>query len=74
MLPSYLYFKEQEVLLLKTRKLFYKIKPPCSKCLYKRGVIETPVNPCPLCKLNGYQSFELFQKQLSMKKSVDEIH
>ena len=40
-------------------------KKPCVKCPYKLGMVETPINPCPQCKLNDYQSYEWFQKQLS---------
>lgn len=46
-------------------KLINQIKQPCAKCPYKLGAVETPVNPCPQCKLNGYQSYEWFLKQLS---------
>ncbi len=44
------------------RKLINRIKPPCAKCPYKLGIVKTPVNPCPQCKLNGYQSYEWFRK------------
>lgn len=37
-------------------------KAPCPKCPYKLGIVKTLVNPCPQCKLNGYRSFEQFQK------------
>ncbi len=37
----------------------------CHKCPYKLGTVETPINPCPQCKLNGYQSYEWLLKQLS---------
>ena len=50
--------------------LIYKIKPPCDKCPYKLGLVHTVVNPCPQCKANGYQSYEMFKKQLS-KEAVD---
>lgn len=39
-------------------------KKPCSKCPYKLGEIRTVTNPCPQCKLNGYQMFEQFKKKL----------
>ena len=42
---------------IKSRK-----KPPCPKCPYKLGIVKTLINPCPQCKLNGFQSFEQFQK------------
>lgn len=47
----------------KLKKLMYDLKPPCSRCPYKLGTIETVVNPCPQCKLNDYRSFEQFRKQ-----------
>ena len=40
-------------------------KKPCAKCPYKLGIIKTLINPCPECKLNSYQSYEWFKKQLS---------
>lgn len=36
------------------------IKAPCAKCPYKLGLVKTPVNPCPECRLNGYQSYKQF--------------
>ena len=30
------------------------------------------VNPCPQCKLNGYQGYELFEKQLLGNEEVNE--
>ncbi len=37
-------------------------KKPCAKCPYKLGAVETPVNPCPQCKLNNYDACERFLK------------
>lgn len=37
-------------------------KKPCSKCPYKLGTVKTLINPCPQCKLNGYDSYERFLK------------
>lgn len=37
-------------------------KKPCAKCPYKLGIAKTPVNPCPRCRLDGYSSYEWFQK------------
>ncbi len=51
--------------LLKISKIITKIKPPCSKCPYKSGLIETLVSPCVSCKENAYKTFEEFQKRLS---------
>lgn len=47
------------------KNLLHQIKPPCDKCPYTLGLIQTTVNPCPQCKLNGYQSYEWFLKQLT---------
>lgn len=55
---------------MKLKKLIYGINPPCAKCPYKLGLIETPVNPCPQCKLDGcYMSYEWFQKILWQGKT-----
>lgn len=45
------------------KAILYKINPPCSRCLYKLGLVQTVVNPCPQCKKNNYQTFEHFQKE-----------
>lgn len=47
---------------MKLKKLINQIKAPCAKCPYKLGIVETPINPCPQCKLDGYQSYEWFHK------------
>ena len=44
-------------------KVLYQVKPPCPKCPYKLGQVHTLMNPCPQCKLNGYQAYERFKKQ-----------
>lgn len=49
---------------MKFKELYYKVKPPCDKCPYKLGQVHTPVNPCPMCKINNYQMFDLFRKSL----------
>ncbi|MBD5449753.1 MAG: hypothetical protein HDR28_06295 [Lachnospiraceae bacterium] len=55
-------------------KLINKIRLPCAKCPYKLGIVKTPVNPCPPCKLNDYQSYEWFQKQLAGEyQSIESI-
>lgn len=48
---------------MKLNNLLYQIKPPCDKCPYKLGLVQTLITPCPQCKANGYQMFERFQKQ-----------
>lgn len=45
------------------KNLAYKLKPPCSECPYKRGLVQTVVNPCPQCRSNGYRMLGMFQKQ-----------
>lgn len=47
---------------MKLKKLIYRINPPCAKCPYKLGLVETLVNPCPKCKLDGYSAYERFLK------------
>lgn len=41
------------------------IKKPCHKCPYALGLVHTVINPCLQCRLNGYQPYQWFQKQLS---------
>lgn len=40
-------------------------KKPCSKCPYALGLVHTVTNPCPQCMVNGYQSYQWFEKHLS---------
>ena len=40
------------------KKLIYKMIPPCKKCPYKLGLVQTFVNPCPDCRDNGYSTYE----------------
>ena len=47
-------------------------KKPCPKCPYTLGLIHTVTNPCPKCELNGYQSYEWFQKQLSGDRLISQ--
>ena len=47
------------------KRLIHHITPPCAKCPYKLGLVHTVVNPCPHCKENDYQTFEMFQQQAS---------
>ena len=44
-------------------------KKPCSRCPYTLGLVNTLTNPCPECRMNGYRSYEWFQKQLSKECS-----
>lgn len=54
------------------KRLNYKWKAPCNKCPYKLGQIQTVINPCPQCKLNGYQGYEQLKKQLLGNEEVTE--
>ena len=51
---------------MKVKDLIHHMNPPCAKCPYKLGLVQTLINPCPQCKENGYQTFERFQKGLSV--------
>ena len=51
---------------------FNRLKAPCAKCPYKLGLIKTLVNPCPKCRLNGYQSYKQFVENHFDKKSPSE--
>lgn len=42
------------------KELIYRIKPSCTKCPYTLGLVRTLVNPCPQCKLDGYQAYKHF--------------
>lgn len=57
---------------MKLKETISQKKALCGKCPYKLGTIETLVNPCPHCKLNGYSSYEWFRKvQRQGKESKD---
>lgn len=49
---------------MKIQELMYKLKPPCSKCPYKLGLVKIFVNPCPQCKENDYQAYEHFLRRV----------
>lgn len=49
---------------MKIKELICHIKSPCPKCPYTLGLVHTLVNPCPECRVNGYQMFERFQRGL----------
>ena len=42
----------------------------CTKCPYKLGVIQTIVNPCPNCKMNGYRALDQLLRHLLGKISA----
>lgn len=46
-------------------------RKPCAKCPYTLGLVKTVTNPCPECKLNGYQSYEWFVKMQSQGKEPE---
>jgi hypothetical protein len=48
-----------------------KVKP-CKNCPYKLGIVEALVNPCIQCELNGYNMFEVFQRQMQKGFSASE--
>ena len=51
---------------MKLKKLIDRVKSPCAKCLYNRlDMFKMPRSFCKQCKMNGYQSYELFLKPLS---------
>lgn len=49
---------------MKLKEIILRRKAPCGKCPYKLGLMTTPVNPCPECKMKGYSSYEWFLKEL----------
>ena len=46
---------------MNSKDLLNKMIPPCPKCPYKLGQVETVKNPCPECKLNNYSAYETFK-------------
>ena len=36
----------------------FKIKP-CKKCPYKLGLVQFVTNPCPSCKANNYEMYDI---------------
>jgi len=50
---------------LKLNDLTHQMKPPCTKCPYKLGLVQTLTNPCPQCSENGYQTFKRFQQEMT---------
>ena len=53
---------------MNSKDLLNKIIPPCSKCPYKLGQVETLKNPCPECKLNNYRTYETFKSMAGGQK------
>ncbi len=45
-------------------KKAHRRKPPCGDCPYTLGLVHTLRNPCPECKLNGYQMYDMFKRQV----------
>lgn len=50
---------------MKMKAILYKVKPPCSRCPYKLGLVHTVVNPCSQCKENGYKTYERLKKKIT---------
>lgn len=44
--------------------LLHQTNPPCAKCPYELGQVQTLTNPCPQCEENGYQMYKRFQKEM----------
>lgn len=55
---------------MKLQVLLYKLYPPCPRCPYRLGLIKTTVNPCPQCKMNGYNSYITYRKLLKEDNHV----
>lgn len=43
-------------------KLVYKLQPPCPKCPYTLGQVLMVTSPCPMCKLDGYKTYERLRR------------
>ena len=41
------------------KKLIYLLKPPCKKCPYTLGRVKFTKSPCPQCKLNNYNMYDM---------------
>lgn len=54
------------------QNLIHQIKPPCARCPYKLGLVQTLTNPCPQCREDGYRMYELFNKFRWEEKSDGE--
>ncbi|MFI3253582.1 MAG: hypothetical protein R3Y63_04470 [Eubacteriales bacterium] len=48
--------------------------PPCKKCLYKLGIVQTFVDPCPTCKMNGYNMLDFFSPTVFRGGESEEIN
>lgn len=54
---------------MKLKEVVSQKKALCEKCPYTLGLIKTVTNPCLKCRMNGYRSYEWFQKQFSGEDS-----
>ena len=43
------------------KKLLYAIKPPCSKCPYTLGQVQFVRSPCPECKANNHNMYNILK-------------
>ena len=46
---------------MELRRFIQQFNPPCDKCPYKLGLVQTLINPCPQCKAS---------RRLNSSKSV----
>ena len=44
--------------------LIKNLTAPCAKCPYTLGQVKTLVNPCPSCKMNGYNMYKTFTEEM----------
>ena len=41
------------------KRLVHMFKLPCPQCPYTLGYVKCVVSPCPMCKLNNYETYHL---------------
>ena len=34
------------------------LRPPCRTCPYRLGSVQFVENPCPMCRMNGYRTYD----------------
>ncbi|MDE7245660.1 MAG: hypothetical protein K2O18_17040 [Oscillospiraceae bacterium] len=45
------------------KEVMDQLNPPCRRCPYQLGLVQTLDNPCPQCKRQGYELFKRFLKR-----------
>jgi len=45
-------------------KLKRSVFPPCPKCPYTLGYVKFVKNPCPMCKLDNYSTYDSLIEQM----------